>query len=241
MCPTVLEGAIGARAYALDMRRRATLGLVFTLLTRALSAQPTPPATPTLVVQLGHSGPLTAAEYSPDGRFILTAGMDAEAVLWHAATGRELRRLRDNGPVTFCAVFSPDSKVAAVCGGFEVRIWDFESDVVRHRIKAFGAENAAFSPDGTTLLTGGFRPALWDVATGDELQPLEGHEGKVTVVAYFPDGGRIATGGEDGSIRFWEPATGREIGSLPGHEGGVSDLAFTPDGSRLASSGSSEE
>ncbi|MFB7128268.1 hypothetical protein, partial [Kitasatospora sp. NPDC056273] len=73
---------------------------------------------------------------------------------------------------------------------------------------------------------------------------LTGHTGKVRAVAVFtaPDGSpRLATTGDDGTVRIWDPATGAQVGDpLTGHTGDVNAVAvFTaPDGSpRLATTG----
>ena len=41
---------------------------------------------------------------------------------------------------------------------------------------------------------------MWDVATGAELQRLEGHSSYVNSVAFSPDGVRLASGSHDESV-----------------------------------------
>ena len=45
---------------------------------------------------------------------------------------------------------------------------------------------------------------IWDSATGKELLALKGHAGVVSGVAFSPDGQRLASGNQDGSIHLWE-------------------------------------
>ena len=53
---------------------------------------------------------------------------------------------------------------------------------------------------------------IWDSVTGKELFALKGHAGMVYGVAFSPDGQRLASANEDGSIHLWETmSVAREI------------------------------
>jgi WD40 repeat protein len=69
---------------------------------------------------------------------------------------------------------------------------------------------------------------LWETRTG-KYHELIGHSGKVHSAAFFPDGARIITAGEDRTTRFWDSQTRSELFALR-HPGPVSQVAVSPDG-----------
>ncbi|KIJ69112.1 hypothetical protein HYDPIDRAFT_23968 [Hydnomerulius pinastri MD-312] len=65
---------------------------------------------------------------------------------------------------------------------------------------------------------------------------IQGHEGVIYSVAFFPDGKRIASGSADLSIRIWDLESGQQVGkALEGHTADINTIAISPDGTRIAS------
>jgi len=79
--------------------------------------------------------------------------------------------------------------------------------------------------------------ALVEEAAGRGLaRELRGHTGDIELIALSPDGLKLATAADDGTIRLWTLADETSI-LLEGHHGPIESIAFSPDGTLLASAG----
>jgi WD40 repeat protein len=80
---------------------------------------------------------------------------------------------------------------------------------------------------------------VWDAeGGGQEILTLQGHTGTVNSVCWSPDGKRLASGSDDGTVKVWDAAKGQQALTLKGHTGWVNSVCWSPGGTRLASAGS---
>lgn len=175
--------------------------------------------------------------FSPDGTRLLTAASAGPPRLWDVASGAELAPLGSEPTGAGAADWAGD----LIALGFDrgkVGLWSAASGAL---VRTLGAHDpgefvraARFSPGADRLATAASSLRIWETGTGRLLAECRR---SVDVLAWHPEGARIASGSEDGVVRVWEAASGRELVTMRGHEGAVRSLAFAPDGARLFTGG----
>ena len=203
----------------------------------------------------GHIAPISAVAFNPDGTRIATAGAlwEEPAKIWDAASGQVLLTTSSayheiiNG-----LAFNPDGTRLATAklkhdstdNTGTVKMWDVASgeELPNLLIGIVGTDSSsnhlAFSPNGMRLATTNHRyktVEVWDVATNKSIFSLSGNTSIIESVTYSPDGTRLATGSEDGSVKVWDSSSGALLQTFPGgHTGIVWNVVYSPDGTRLA-------
>ncbi len=147
-------------------------------LVREWEAQSRMPLTETLKT----AGPVMSAQFSPDGKRILTmSGTETHgtAQLWDAQTGQPLTGPLRDGNKLNSAQFSPDGKqIVTASADKTARVWDAQSgQPVTEPLEHDGAVvSAQFSPDGKRIVTvcSSNTARVWDAQSGRALTgPLQ--------------------------------------------------------------------
>jgi WD40 repeat protein len=182
-----------------------------------------------------HHSRLRTMAASPDGRTVLTAGLDGTVQLWNGITGQTIGPpLKHDAIITFMT-FSPDGRIA-LTGSYDrtARRWDAATgNPIGQPLKHQGGVAAVtFSPDGKMILTGceDQSAQFWDAATGAPLGARLPHEDYVWTAAFSPDGRCALTGTKGQTYYLWDVATQKPIGTPFRHDGPITSAAFSPDG-----------
>ena len=203
----------------------------------------------------GHRDAVSTPSFSSDGRLMATSSDgrgtadDAVVRLWKLPSGEPAGR-----PLRFPAVgdisLSPNGRKLALTRPPTGPVEVVELTGRRRTSTLLESETVwdlvRFTPDGRYLVGGSYKgwARLWSVEEpgpnnlAEEWKPATrrfiGHAGRVDWESVSPDGGTLATGSPDGTVRLWDLPTQHALGAaLPGLPNRSVVPQFTPDGDYL--------
>jgi WD40 repeat protein len=186
-------------------------------------------------------GWLMSASFSPDGKYMATAGEDGIIKIWNPS-GHVTREWKGEQDKIWCTRFSRDGKYIVTAGkDGTAKFWDTSGRLIRELKGHQGAVlSVSFSPNGQYIATAGEdgTARLWNLSGQQIGQPFTGHNGYVTSINFSPNGAQIVTGGEDGTARLWN-LSGQQIGQpfTIGSKKAIFSVSFSPNGQQIATAG----
>jgi WD40 repeat protein len=161
-------------------------------------------------------GQARTLQVRPEHRRDLTVGQTHRGLRVGAWVGDTACDLLDEGGLVLCHVKLPKPSLGGPVA--------FSSD---------GTRMAVAWPDGPWV-----RLAVLDAASGKQMADCEGHRGGVWAFTFSPDGGRLASCGDDNMARIWDAFSGALLAACRGHTSRVLSVAFSLDGARLLTASS---
>jgi hypothetical protein len=190
----------------------------------------------------GHRGKIASVAFSQDGRAAMTVGEDRTVRLWEAGNGQARSVTAEHPKTVGNALLSPDGRrLLTIChenaenargkrtdkdlvNKATVTLWETGTGRRISDLAGHGGQvnDAAFSPDGQAVLTGGADKTarLWSADSGRALGTFQGHTGAVILVAFSPEGDVAATLGHESLpdksdvyvVRWWDPRRFLQVG-----------------------------
>ena len=186
----------------------------------------------------GHNGIVNAVTWSPDSRYVASAGDDQTIQVWDSFVGATFVTHVNEFSST---VWSPvDNRIASAAMGGKVQIWDAvtgtrlvtytghpgTSSVTSIDWSPDAKQIVSASKDGTVL--------IWNVATGTTIASYAGHAQTITGVTWLPGGKRIALVDSKGMVQMGNATKGHILLTPQKQLAGVNTITWSPDGRRVA-------
>jgi WD40 repeat protein len=167
----------------------------------------------------GHgAAKITALSWNGDGKKLLSGGADKIVKVWDVDSGNPVATLlAGTAPVDAAAINATGTFAAASTGDGKLAYWKLDTAAPKTlgepleqpaAIVAVNADRRLIAFAGTA----GGKPAVIvrELATGNLVKAIPGHEAKITALAFSPDSARVVTGSEDKSVRVWNLADGAQ-------------------------------
>jgi WD40 repeat protein len=150
---------------------------------------------------------------SPDGETIYLCGQDAQLHVWSVAQQRRVAVWPMEKAIVSLDI-SPDGKKLLAGDDANAHIIDATTGKPIATIKCGeGFSAARFVDNARRVVTTSSEAMaqLWDAATAQQIGTLSGHLKAIDSIAMAPDGDRIATSSDDGTVRVWGAHSGKEL------------------------------
>ena len=189
----------------------------------------------------GHTDPVYAVTWSPDGKTLATAGFDNTVRLWDAGTRKEIKKYEGHSKLVLAVAIAPNGK-EILSGSLDntAKVWDYPTTGPAKTFAGHAAGSIALAvkPDGKQFAAAaGKSIKVWDVATGAVVKDLTGHSGDVLAQSWRGDGSQLATGDKAHTIRFWKSDLSPDgVIEIPNES--VLSLVYLPNNQQLVSAGS---
>jgi WD40 repeat protein len=173
------------------------------------------------IATVPHQGGVISAEFSPNGKRIVTASFDGTAKVYNLET-KETATIQHLALVVSAKFSSDGKRIVTASDDSTAIIWDVETakvvTSVQHQNRV---RSAKFSPDGKQIVTASADKTakVWDAETGRLLASIE-HRELVRSAEFSPDGEQIVTASFDKTSKVWsfprETRTSKEIEEIVG-------------------------
>lgn len=182
-----------------------------------------------------HHDDVRAVAFSPTGKTIASGAMDGTLRVTDVVV-REPKNLEGHrGPILHVAFAPNGSTLISASHDRTFRIWNVQTgESTVHELMGNAVRRLRLFPDGKTFATthGNNEVLFWNTHTGATAGSLRGDTPEFVDMAIAPDGKRLVTGVQNGTLWVWDLASqqGRPLGP---HDGNGPIVGFGRDGRNI--------
>jgi WD40 repeat protein/uncharacterized caspase-like protein len=196
-------------------------------------------------------GDVYFAAISTDGRYLASSLRDSGeeysvVTVWDVKSGERVHTLRGHENNVRAAAFSPDGRQLLTGATRSLKLTADQQREMLEQLKNLQKHEGTY----LEVLQAARKMKVnrcigeaiqWDLTTGELLRKCEGHNDDIRAVAISPDGHKLATASDDGSLILWNAADGKKLVTLKKGDSffdmqGFTNVQFSPDGRQLLGS-----
>ncbi|MEO6253084.1 MAG: caspase family protein [Ferruginibacter sp.] len=186
---------------------------------------------PKLVVPMGHTSEIYFAEFSKNGKYVLTTSHDNPAIIWDAKFGKQLYEGSNLNTKTNLSYFSPDGKYMATTSTDSMLcLWETISrKQVWAKKNTKPIINIQFSPDGKYIgVVSQYAPLFLCETSSGKLFNNYYYDSPLAIIQFSPDSKRVYASYADGVIVGFNVKTSIPEIKLNSSESNISKPFLSP-------------
>lgn len=194
-----------------------------------------------------HTFTAKSLSISPDAKFVATSGEERNFNIYDINTGKLVRNV-SSSLVYKKVKFSPDGQYLAVSvSDYSIEIYATSNWSIAKKIsgKNNWIEDFAFSGDSKYLATtpddrNSNRIRIINLSDNKTVYSNSYHNSTINKIISSPDGKKIISTSDDGTIKIWDISNGNEIKTITGASS-YNAIAISPEGSRITVSANNNQ
>lgn len=187
-----------------------------------------------------HTDGVRVVAWSPDSRYIASAGRDKVVYVWNVTTGEPISAYHGHVEEIWSLAWSPDSRFIVSAGTDKTaQVWEASTGAgsIMHNGHKSIIRAVIWSPDGRYIASTGDDKTIqvWEAKTGKLVFLYRWHKDSVCALAWSPDSTCIVSGGEEGIVHMWKILEDATLRQFYGHTDRITSLAWSSDSTYIAS------